>query len=74
MPRCPLVVGRTGASAVLARALDATRAGSGRLVVVTAPPGLGKSRLAGEAAARAAAGDGASALRACAACFAGKLG
>jgi hypothetical protein len=47
-------VGRAGEIAVLDRCLDATCDGTGRSVGVAGEPGIGKSSLLGEFAARAA--------------------
>lgn len=48
-------VGRAGEAELLAGRLDDARSGSGRLVLITGEPGIGKTRLAQETAARAAA-------------------
>ena len=47
-------VARTGILAELDSALTAVRAGRGALLMITGEPGIGKTRLAEEAAARAA--------------------
>ena len=49
----PLLVGRDGELAELLAGLDAVASGSGRLFLLAGDPGIGKSRLAHEAAARA---------------------
>ena len=49
----PALVGRDGELAELLAGLDAAAGGSGRLFLLAGDPGIGKSRLAGEAAARA---------------------
>jgi predicted ATPase len=49
----PALVGRDGELAELLAGLDDAAAGSGRLFLLAGDPGIGKSRLAGEAAARA---------------------
>jgi DNA-binding CsgD family transcriptional regulator len=50
---CPVVVGRDGELAALVSELAASLAGAGRAVCITGEPGIGKSRLAREVAARA---------------------
>jgi DNA-binding CsgD family transcriptional regulator len=52
---CPVVVGRQAELAELDAALSAALGGAGRLVFVAGEPGIGKSRLAREVAARARA-------------------
>src|SRR5580693_7912096 len=52
---CPVVVGRQAELAELDAALTAALGGAGRLVFVVGEPGIGKSRLAREVAARARA-------------------
>ena len=47
---CPVVVGRQAELSALDAALDAAFGGAGRMVFVTGEPGIGKSRLAREAA------------------------
>ena len=47
------IVGRTAELAEVDRALDDARAGRGRLLLVSGPPGIGKSRLADAATAAA---------------------
>jgi tetratricopeptide (TPR) repeat protein len=49
----PALVGRDGELAELLAGLDDAACGSGRLFLLAGNPGIGKSRLAGEAAARA---------------------
>ena len=49
----PVLVGRDGELAELLAGLDDAASGSGRLFLLAGDPGIGKSRLAGEAAARA---------------------
>jgi len=49
----PIFIGRDSELAELLAGLDDTAAGSGRLFLVAGEPGIGKSRLAYEAAARA---------------------
>jgi tetratricopeptide (TPR) repeat protein len=49
----PVLVGRDGELAELLAGLDDAACGSGRLFLLAGDPGIGKSRLAGEAAARA---------------------
>ncbi|HET6965915.1 MAG TPA: AAA family ATPase [Acidimicrobiales bacterium] len=51
---CPVVVGRDDEVSALAAAVDGAAAGDGRCVVVLGEAGIGKSRLAREAAAMAA--------------------
>ena len=51
--KAPALVGRDGELAELLDGLDAAACGSGRLFLLAGDPGIGKSRLAGEAAARA---------------------
>ena len=48
-----VLVGRDGELAELLAGLDSAAGGSGRLFLLAGDPGIGKSRLAGEAAARA---------------------
>ena len=49
----PVLVGRDGELAELLAGLDDAACGTGRLFLLAGDPGIGKSRLAGEAAARA---------------------
>lgn len=56
-----LLVGRRRELAVLEQALDDARSGSPRWVVLTGPAGIGKTRLAQEAAARTIASGGSTA-------------
>src|SRR5262249_37555510 len=49
----PALVGRDGELAELLAGLDDAACGSGRLFLLAGDPGIGKSRLAGEAATRA---------------------
>ena len=49
----PALVGRDGELAELLAGMDDVASGSGRLFLLAGDPGIGKSRLAGEAAARA---------------------
>jgi predicted ATPase len=49
----PALVGRDGELGELLAGLDDVAAGSGRLFLLAGDPGIGKSRLAHEAAARA---------------------
>src|SRR5262245_66256636 len=49
----PALVGRDGELAELLAGLDDAACGTGRLFLLAGDPGIGKSRLAGEAAARA---------------------
>jgi eukaryotic-like serine/threonine-protein kinase len=49
----PVLVGRDGELGELLAGLDGAAAGTGRLFLLAGDPGIGKSRLAGEAAARA---------------------
>ena len=49
----PVLVGRDGELGELLAGLDEAAAGTGRLFLLAGDPGIGKSRLAGEAAARA---------------------
>ncbi|WP_329049093.1 AAA family ATPase [Amycolatopsis sp. NBC_01488] len=48
-------VGRVREADLLAARLDEARSGRGRLVLITGEPGIGKTRLAQETVARAAA-------------------
>ena len=45
---CKAFVGREAESAALDRILEQTRNGSGRVVVISGPPGVGKTRIAAE--------------------------
>src|SRR5262249_56398611 len=49
----PALVGRDGELGELLAGLDDAAGGTGRLFLLAGDPGIGKSRLAGEAAARA---------------------
>ena len=51
----PAFIGRTPELALLAAQVSAAGGGEGRVVLIGGEPGIGKTRLAGEAAARAAA-------------------
>ena len=51
---CPVLIGRDGELRILDDAVDAARSGQGGCAVVLGEPGIGKSRLTREAAARAA--------------------
>ncbi|CAN5213608.1 BTAD domain-containing putative transcriptional regulator [soil metagenome] len=53
-----VLIGRRREWATVSRLLDETAAGSTRWLVLTGPPGIGKTRLAEEAAARVAAAGG----------------
>lgn len=53
-----VLIGRDRELATVSRLLDDTAAGSTRWLVLTGPPGIGKTRLAEEAAARVAAAGG----------------
>jgi DNA-binding SARP family transcriptional activator len=52
VPAAPVFVGRTGEMAVLEAELARARAGQSRCVLLTGEPGIGKTRLAAELAAR----------------------
>jgi predicted ATPase len=54
---CPLLVGRDDELSLLLRALEAARRGHGSLVWISGEAGVGKTRLAQEIGALAAAGD-----------------
>src|SRR5512135_1991978 len=60
---CPVLVGRTGVLRLLDESLDAAATGKGKVLVLSGEAGIGKSRLAAEARARAG-GRGFSVLRA----------
>jgi DNA-binding CsgD family transcriptional regulator len=51
---CPILVGRDGDTAALARALERVRHGAGQTVLIAGEAGIGKSRLVATARARAA--------------------
>ena len=54
--RCRLWWGATGSSSTIEAMLDQSTKGKGRIVGLVGPPGIGKSRMAGEIAALAASG------------------
>ena len=51
---CPLLIGRAVEIGILDRALDSVYSGKGQTILIAGEAGMGKTRLAAEAKARAA--------------------